>query len=283
MKRTALALTLILALLVSAVVGSQFVNLTVAVQVENSSTIQIESPKNSSVIYGDTVRLRYNIGDRLDFVPREFNDVQSWGWLGYSLDGAPSVEIWSVPGYPGHVLDPPAEATSLLLFDVPDGPHEIRVMATGIYFGMVPLTFNISSSPVHFIVDTGSPNISILSPMNKTYTAIYDPYITTPLTFKTSEPLSWFGYSLDGGGNITISENGTWIEIPAESRSLTLYANDTAGNWATPQTVYYETAANLDPVPSEPFPTALIVASIMTAAVVIVGLLVYFKKRKQQH
>ena len=34
--------------------------------------------------------------------------------------------------------------------------------------------------------------------------------------------------------------------------------------------------------PPEPFPTALVIASIASVAVVGVGLLVYFKKRKQQ-
>jgi hypothetical protein len=60
--------------------------------------------------------------------------------------------------------------------------------------------------------------------------------------------------SLDGGGNVTAPSNGTLIEIPDESRFLTLYANDTEGNWTTPQTVYYDITFNLGAVPEEPFP-----------------------------
>jgi hypothetical protein len=133
-------------------------------------------------------------------------------------------------------------------------------------------------------IDTNSPQspvISILSPTNTTHAAVYDPYITVPLTFATNTSLSWVGYSLDGGSNVTVT-NGTLIEIPAESRSLTLYANDTAGNRATPQTVYYEIAFNLGYPPVEPFPTLLVVAvSVAVVAAVGVGVLVYFKKRKR--
>jgi parallel beta-helix repeat protein len=128
-----------------------------------------------------------------------------------------------------------------------------------------------------------SPTVSVVSPENTSYVAIYNPYITIPLIFKTNETLSWIGYSLDGGNNITVSKNGTMIEIPKDSKSLTLYANDTAGNWVAPQTVYYEIAFNLGYPPTQPFPTLLIVAiSVAVVAVVGVGLLVYFKKRKHK-
>jgi hypothetical protein len=277
MKRTALALTLIMALLVLALIEPQFINLTAAAQVDNSSTIQIEKP-NSSVIYGHTVPLKYNIGDYFKapdgYITPEFFVF----WLGYSLDGMPLVKIWDAPDAPAHYEGVPPEAYTLFLFDVPDGPHEIKVIATGDYFAMVPLGFNISSSPVHFIVDTASPNISILSPMNKKY-FVDEPYITIPLTYETSEPLAWVGYSLDGSSNITISENETLIEIPDESSSLTLYGNDTVGNWAVPQTVYYEIAFNLGTPPTEPFPTTLTVAVGVIVAVICTGLIVYFKKR----
>jgi hypothetical protein len=134
-------------------------------------------------------------------------------------------------------------------------------------------------------IDTNSPQsplISIMSPANTTYSAVYNPYITVPLTFATNTSLSWVGYSLDGGSNVTVT-NGTLIEIPHESRSLTLYANDTAGNWAAPQTVYYDIAFNLGYPPAQPFPILLVVAiSAAVVAVIGVGVLVYFKKRKHK-
>lgn len=128
---------------------------------------------------------------------------------------------------------------------------------------------------------TSSPIISILSPANTTYAAIYNPYAAIPLIFETNESLSWVGYSLDGGSNVTVPENGTLLEIPKESRSLTLYANDTAGNWAAPQTVYYDIAFNLGPAP-EPFPTVPVAAASVASVIFVgAGLLFYLKKRKQ--
>ena len=127
-----------------------------------------------------------------------------------------------------------------------------------------------------------SPVVSILSPENRSYSAIYDSYVAVPLIFKTNALLSWVGYSLDGGSNITALENGTRIEIPKDSRNLTLYANDTAGNWAVPQTVYYEIAFNMGLV-QEPFPIMPVAAASVAAFVLVgAGLLVYFRKRKQQ-
>jgi len=150
----------------------------------------------------------------------------------------------------------------------------------------VPSPFPIPSSspspsPSPIPSPSPSPQISILSPANTTYAAIYDPHITIPLILETNASLSWVGYSLDGGGNVTAT-NGTLIEIDAGSRSLTLYANDTSGNWAAPRTVYYSIAWNGGTPSSEPFPWSLGAASVAVAAVVAVGVLVYWKKRKHQ-
>ena len=150
------------------------------------------------------------------------------------------------------------------------------------YEGPLPPYWSPPISPSSSSGNSTSPslNISILSPENTTYAAIYDPYITVPLTFRTNEPISWVGYCLDGGNNVTVSANGTLIEIPAESRYLTLYANDTAGNWANPQTVYYEIAFNLGPVRPEPFPTTFVAAACgASVAIIGIGLFLYFTKR----
>ena len=77
-------------------------------------------------------------------------------------------------------------------------------------------------------------------------------------------PLSWIGYSIDGGQNKTAY--GEWYSIQQISydaegnpsvriygvfesdgnHNLTLYANNTAGDWATPQTVTYFVNINAD-------------------------------------
>jgi hypothetical protein len=139
-----------------------------------------------------------------------------------------------------------------------------------------------SESPSYSVPASSSPALSILSPENITYTAIHEPSITVPLTFETSASLSWVGYSLDGGSNVTISENGTLIKIPAESRCLTLYANGTAGNWATPETVYYSITFDSGPESSSPVPMPVVVSAAVGTPLAVAGL-VYLRKRKELH
>ena len=143
-----------------------------------------------------------------------------------------------------------------------------------------------SSVQINFVVGGVTPSISILSPTNTTYAAIGNAdHITVPLTYHTDKSLLWVGYSLDGESNITAPLNGTLIEIPLNSQRLTLYMNDTAGNWLTPQTVHYEIMPNMGPTsPPEPFPTLPVAAASGAVAVVVAGacLFIYFKKRNQK-
>jgi hypothetical protein len=54
---------------------------------------------------------------------------------------------------------------------------------------------------------------------------------------------------------------------------------DTTGNMGASVTIFFTI---VEPEPEiEPFPTTIVAASVITVAVVGVGLLVYFKKRKR--
>jgi hypothetical protein len=119
-------------------------------------------------------------------------------------------------------------------------------------------------------VDTEPPKVSILSLENKTYSAA-----SIHLNFTTSERVSHSSYSLDGQQNVTITANTTLTGLPNGDHNVTIYAIDEAGNTGVSKTIYF----TVD-VP-EPFPTTLVVASVITVAVVGLGLLVYFKKRKR--
>ena len=94
------------------------------------------------------------------------------------------------------------------------------------------------------------PTLSILSPQNDSFFNVSIQGVSFHLTYETDTALSWVGYSIGGNGysiegkgsnNVTVSENGTLVRDFGSSgyHTLTLYANDTAGNWATPQTVTY--------------------------------------------
>jgi parallel beta-helix repeat protein len=82
--------------------------------------------------------------------------------------------------------------------------------------------------------DTTPPTISILSPENKTYTGK-----DVPLTFTVDETISWIGYSLDGQMNETIGGNITLNGLPDGIHTVTVYANDTAGNMDASPIVYF--------------------------------------------
>ena len=118
--------------------------------------------------------------------------------------------------------------------------------------------------------DVAPPYIFISSPENKAYNKS-----NVALTFSTSEPTSKISYSLDGQDIITIAGNSTIGELTNGLHNVTVYAEDTFGNEGASETIIF----NID-VP-EPFPTILVVAAAVTAAVFGIGLLINFKKRKQ--
>jgi hypothetical protein len=115
---------------------------------------------------------------------------------------------------------------------------------------------NLFTSP-----DITPPTISILSLENMSY-----PIGNLLLTFTASEPTSWLGYSLDGQENMTIAGNTVLVGLYMGSHYLTVYANDTAGNTGTSETIYFRIET--------PFPTALVVAVAIVACVFGFGLIV---------
>jgi hypothetical protein len=84
------------------------------------------------------------------------------------------------------------------------------------------------------VVDTGPPTITLVTPENTTY--VTD---SVDLNFSAVDisGISWTGYSLDGGDNIT-SGNTTFSGLSEGQHNVTVYANDTAGNMAS-ETVHF--------------------------------------------
>jgi hypothetical protein len=117
--------------------------------------------------------------------------------------------------------------------------------------------------------DTVPPRISVVSPVYRVYNES-----DVPLTFVIYEASSLMSYSLDGQDNVTVAGNATLSGLPNGSHNLTLYVTDKSGNIGASDIIYFSVE-----VP-EPFPTTLVVASVITVAVVGIGMLVYFKKRK---
>ena len=84
----------------------------------------------------------------------------------------------------------------------------------------------IPLSPPFDILDYAPPIITITSPVNGT---IYTTNIIK-LNYSVNEPTTWEGYSIDGSGNVILSGNTTLTGLTDGLHSLTVYANDIAGN-----------------------------------------------------
>jgi len=147
--------------------------------------------------------------------------------------------------------------------------------------GPLPLYVIVSQSPTESPPPTPSPSpyptpsppqISYLSLENGTFLSS-----NISLNFTLSKPSQWIGYSLDGQANVTIVGNTTLTGLTNGSHTLTIYANDTYCNTATPKTVTFVITK------PEPFPTATV--AVILGAVVVVGvsvvLLVYLKRHKR--
>jgi hypothetical protein len=142
--------------------------------------------------------------------------------------------------------------------------------------------------------------------------------ISGPLTlyYRTAEPLSWVGYSLDEAQNVTIVNNGTELPtLPDGKHSLKLYGNDTEGKMYGSWVIWFSTHQNtsfpfaaptLTPTPSpspssSPSPTqqptiepsqtpdrpkigdfapVIIPGSMILLAIIAVSILVYFSKHR---
>jgi parallel beta-helix repeat protein len=156
---------------------------------------------------------------------------------------------------------------------VGDTPYVIDANNTDHYPLMEPFTGAFHA------LQTAPPEISLGSPLNQTYN---DSSIALTFSVDVLSPVNavnWTGYSLDGEPNVTVTGGGalanvTLADVANGVHNVTVYANDTYGNMAS-ETVTFKVAK------PQPFPTVLVAtASGVAIAVIVVGLLVYFKKRK---
>jgi hypothetical protein len=231
-------------------------------------TILIISPENNTLYSSNNISLNFNTSwsESIDFF-----------WLFQIYYKASWQQDKTYVNYGSS-----ARSVTINLTDVPEGSHYLEVVAVAKYTGYISyqeikglyltsyyVSYRLNgSSRVNFNVDF-PPTISILSLENKTYNTS-----NVKLDFSVNEPISVVTYSLDGKDNVTISGNTTLTGLPNGDHNVTVYATDQTGNVGASETIYFKVD-----VP-EPFPVVPFVAAIVVVAVVAVGLLVYFKKRK---
>jgi hypothetical protein len=265
MKRKGPALTLILALLFSAMVGSQLSLFAKAnfLFPPSPPAIIITSPTNSGTYNVSTLSLEvtfetYKTAYESGGVSRLF---------AYALDGQNPESITitnsSVAINPGG--DVFFEGSDSLA-NLTEGLHNLTVRVVFDYAATVyhKSTHTESESTVHFRIDTIPQNISILMSQNSTYLLTH-----VPLQFFIDEPASWMGYSLYGQENVTVTGNITLPSPSVGQHTLTLYAKDAYGNPVASGTITF-TVADTSPI-------LLVVVAVSATAI---GVLVYYKKRK---
>ncbi len=206
---------------------------TPALSVGTAPTVSVISPENKT--YPSETPLNFFVDE-------------SPSWMGYSLDGQPTVTIEG----------------NTTLTGLTEGNHRITVYAKDILGELG------SSETTYFTVDTTPPQILILSLENRTSDAS-----GICLKFTVNESCSQMSYSLDSQEQVPVTENITLTNLPSGTHSITVYVQDAAGNTNASETIYFTIA--------EPFPTTLIIASVVIAAVAVgIAILCYFEKHRHQ-
>jgi hypothetical protein len=184
----------------------------------------------------------------------------------YSVDGLGNTTIFNngVSLVNGSVIT----SSNHTISNLSEGVHTLTIRAKAYY---LYIGSGANQYTIQLTVDTISPNITILSIENKTYSES-----SIHLNFQTSENTPWIAYNIDNHGNTTIQGNVTLSKLTNGSHSIIIYANDTAGNTGASETI------NFTILQPSSISTLTITTSAITIVVTVsVGLLLYRRHRKK--
>lgn len=290
MKRTALAL--ILALLFSAVIAC-CVSLASANWMfpipplplepnKDPPTLIVQTPQDGDAYNVNTVDVNFTVAEPASWLIN--GTVIGTYSVKMYIDGKQLNSSSFTASHYSSDIDNLVEIISVVFYNLTRGGHSVKtdVRPTTFYnpyypthppsgkgYGIYRLD-NVSQT-VHFVVNADPPKVSILSPANENYTST-----DVPLNIIMNRPFSQITYSLDGHDNIAIGGNITLTGLRYGFHSLTLHVVDTSGNTGDYGTFTFSV------VKPEPFPTTIFILAYIAsvAAIVSLGLLVYFKTRK---
>jgi hypothetical protein len=294
MKKTVIALSIILTLLLASTVV--FVDVSTAnpvwaqdwpwAPITTSPSIIVSSPVQNATYNSTNVSLHFTVTKPSDWfgpdsgnysVEYVFGKIKS---VYYSVDDDENQSKFIDEGLL-YYSTIPAQRTFSFSFplNLTLGHHKVIVgVRAETYYIVNPFSSSPASvavqgisAPVNFTVALPP---AIIAPENIIYNES-----SVPLVFTVDiSAASRIGYSLDGKGSVTISGNTTLAGLTNGEHNVTVYANDTFGDVYSSQTVNFTVA-----VP-EPFPTGPVAAVSGGVIVVAVAacLLVYFKKRKRK-
>jgi hypothetical protein len=234
---------------------------------QENPQITVLSPENNALHTSNTLTIAFNVS---------INFEKGWSYISevtYTTSWQQDETlVYEHPSNDTH--NPSSFSYDLNLTGIPEGKQSVTISAKGgggyndeyNYAHLFDDAYN--STSVSFTI----ASIYVLSPHSKTHTVS-----DLPLNFTVNEQWSKISYVLDGLENVTINEKTTLTNLVNGKHNLTIYATDDDGNTGASETLYFTVS-----VP-EPFPTTLVIAvSGVSLAAVVVGLLVYLKKRKHQ-
>jgi hypothetical protein len=301
MRKTTLALTVSIVVLVAVVSGIQLVNLVWANPYSHifpiykgefaprSDTqpprITISSPERNSTFNTNNLSISFKaeVGESKSADNKMILDVYyKADWL----ENNTYVYEYVPTGLLVYEEETDFSAT-LNLTGIPEGRHSVIVYATerGTYYEppfsewpMWALEFSVKSYGFQ-IVGASTIFFTIDVTLNVTVLPIASHILSesgasdVPLNFIVNGLASKISYALDGQNNVTVAGNTTLSGLPYGLHSVIVYVWDALGNVGASETVTFTV--------EEPFPTTLAIAvSGASAGVIAMGLLVYFKKRK---
>ena len=268
MKRTALALTLILALSVSTIAGMQ------TLEVAKANFL----PAPAIIIYSPAPIIYTNTSLPLHVVVNILNNSPEIVRILYCVDGNSNVTLTNLTRTDHVWFDPNKVGSEFrvtsILDNLAEGNHTLKVYSQD-------ADGKEMSSSVKFTINTQYryPEVLILSPQNKTYTTT-----EVPLTWTCDEQIVSADYILDPPlyGSTALSGNTTLTGLSNGTHTITVYVFTERGQ-ANSQTVHFTVSPEVQQQ-TEPFPTAVVVAvcGISAVVVTVAGLWVYFKKREPE-
>jgi hypothetical protein len=249
MRKIPADLALILALLLAVAAGTQsaFANpyLNFGEVSPRSDTIppqiSFNSPKNTSIYYGDSVNLTLTVTGPTG--PTVYNPYLEA--IYYETDWQNRIRIYQLAPSASYYLHTDEYSVNLNLTKIQEGQHTITVFTRyrGSYIPAInnshPLSLNKfsinASSIVYFTVDDRiEPTILAISVANKVFNQT-----DVPLTFRGNELFSHITYSLDGKTNVSTVGDTTLNGLSYGTHILTAFPIDKAGNRGILKTVNF--------------------------------------------
>ncbi len=290
-------------------------------QLYDNVVINVQSPLNGATYNVQSMPLFFTVQTNINgqlptcYILNEQTPIDVPVWI----TSTETISSWYGDGYHNYAYNYPRYTAlgNTVLRNLPNGKYNLIVER---YYGDISKPQLINSTSVSFTIDTSVskstpvfspppapyPKLTLVSPENRTYVAPFtgsdyktggtELYVEEGVSFQSNVLPSWVGYSIDGSTNTTVPMyDHSQAKLPLGRHYFTLYSNDTTGNWATPQTVYFSVITFKDwvasgqqktdsptssPTPTVPELTCIVIVPFLLSVFSVAVLLKYQKVKK---